>query len=654
MESLSCLSARAASCCASNKLIQEYDQVSDKNGRETLKFQTEVRQLLQLMVHSLYSNKEIFLRELISNASDAADRLRFEGLAKPALLKDAPELKIVVAFNAEDRTLSVTDNGIGMSRDELIENIGTIAKSGTAEFLQQMTGDEQDDAKLIGQFGVGFYSAFIVADKVEVATRRAGLEERDGVRWESDGQGEFSIESTNIDKCGTTVILHLKDAESEFAEEMRLDSLIRKYSDHIGFPVLLQNLGESDSEPKTVNSATALWTRPRSDVGEDEYKEFYKHIAHDFVDPLCWSHNRVEGKREYTSLLYIPARAPFDLWNRDAPRGLKLYVQRVFILDEAEQFLPLYLRFVKGIVDSADLPLNVSRELLQQNPELDAMRGALTRRVLDMLQKMAANDAGDYEKFWDEFGQVIKEGLVEDQQNAEKLARLLRFASTHTDTAKQAQSLSDYVARAGEGQDKIYYILGDNFETVSASPHLEQLREKGLEVLLLYDRVDSWMVDHLPEFEGKTFHDVGRGQLALPDGEGEITQEAMNDENKPLLKKIRKILKDRVEAVNISRRLVNSPACVVTGEQDLAPQLRRMLEASGQELPETKPILEINIEHPLVLRLSAESDDTRFRELSNIVLDHALLAEGAQLSNPAEYVRRINQLLLEIEADNPA
>ena len=628
--------------------------MSDENGRETLQFQTEVRQLLQLMIHSLYSNKEIFLRELISNASDAADKLRFEALATPALLKDVPELQIEVAFNAGEKTLSVTDNGIGMSREELIENIGTIAKSGTAEFLQQMTGDEQTDARLIGQFGVGFYSAFIVADRVEVVTRKAGLEASDGVRWESDGQGEFSIESAHIDQCGTTVTLHLKDDESEFAEELRLDSLIRKYSDHIGFPVLLQNLGEADSEPKTVNSATALWTRSRSDVGEDEYKEFYKHISHDFVDPLCWSHNRVEGKREYTSLLYIPAGAPFDLWNRDAPRGLKLYVQRVFIMDEAEQFLPLYLRFVKGIVDSADLPLNVSRELLQQNPELDAMRGALTRRVLDMLQKLATNESGDYEKFWDEFGQVVKEGLVEDQQNAEKLLRLLRFASTHTDSARRDQSLSDYVSRAGDGQDKIYYILGDNFETVSASPHLEQLREKGLEVLLLYDRIDPWMVDHLPEFEGKTFQDVGRGQLALPDGDGELTQEAMNDENKPLLKKIRRTLKDRVEAVNISQRLVNSPACVVTGEQDLPPQLRRMLEASGQELPESKPILEINIEHPLVLRLSAETDDARFTELSNIVLDHALLAEGAQLANPAEYVRRINQLLLEIETDKPA
>ena len=628
--------------------------MSDENGRETLQFQTEVRQLLQLMIHSLYSNKEIFLRELISNASDAADKLRFEALATPALLKDVPELQIEVAFNAGEKTLSVTDNGIGMSREELIENIGTIAKSGTAEFLQQMTGDEQTDARLIGQFGVGFYSAFIVADRVEVATRRAGIEASDGVRWESDGQGEFSIESAHIDQCGTTVTLHLKDDESEFAEELRLDSLIRKYSDHIGFPVLLQNLGEAGSEPKTVNSATALWTRSRSDVGEDEYKEFYKHISHDFVDPLCWSHNRVEGKREYTSLLYIPAGAPFDLWNRDAPRGLKLYVQRVFIMDEAEQFLPLYLRFVKGIVDSADLPLNVSRELLQQNPELDAMRGALTRRVLDMLQKLATNESGDYEKFWDEFGQVVKEGLVEDQQNAEKLLRLLRFASTHTDSARRDQSLSDYVSRAGDGQDKIYYILGDNFETVSASPHLEQLREKGLEVLLLYDRIDPWMVDHLPEFEGKTFQDVGRGQLALPDGDGELTQEAMNDENKPLLKKIRRTLKDRVEAVNISQRLVNSPACVVTDEQDLPPQLRRILEASGQELPESKPILEINIEHPLVLRLSAETDDARFTELSNIVLDHALLAEGAQLASPAEYVRRINQLLLEIETDKPA
>jgi len=628
--------------------------VSDKNTRETLGFQAEVRQLLQLMIHSLYSNKEIFLRELISNASDAADKLRFEALASPELLEEDPELKIVVSYDSGNKTLSVVDNGIGMSRDELIDNLGTIAKSGTAEFLQQMTGDDQKDASLIGQFGVGFYSAFIVADKVEVASRRAGLRRGEGVRWESDGQGEFTIEAAEIESRGTCVTLHLKDAETEFAEDFRLESLIRKYSDHIGFPVLLRNDSEDDQEDKTVNSATALWTRSRTDISDDEYKEFYKHIAHDFVDPLRWSHNRVEGKREYTSLLYIPAKAPFDLWNRDAPRGLKLYVQRVFIMDEAEQFLPLYLRFIKGVVDSADLPLNVSRELLQKNPELDAMRGALTRRVLDMLLKMASDKPEEYAAFWQEFGQVVKEGIVEDPQNAGKVASLMRFSSTHGDSTGQGQSLSDYVARAGDNQDKIYYLLGENLETVSASPHLEQLREKGIEVLLLYDRIDPWLVDHLPEFEGKTFQDVGRGQLALPEGDGEITQQVLNDDNKPLLKKIQRILKDRVEAVNVSQRLVDSPACVVTPDQDLTPQLRRMLEASGQELPESKPILEINVGHPLVLRLAAESDNERFNELSNVVLDHALLAEGTQLSNPAEYVRRISQLLVENVTDKDA
>lgn len=628
--------------------------MSKGKDRETLGFQAEVRQLLQLMIHSLYSNKEIFLRELISNASDAADKLRFEALATPELLEDTPDLQILVAFDPAGKTISVTDNGIGMSRDELLDNLGTIAKSGTAEFLQQMTGDQQKDARLIGQFGVGFYSAFIVADKVEVVTRRAGLAPSDGVRWESDGQGEFTIESADVDDRGTTVTLHLKDAEAAFAERARLESLIRKYSDHIGFPVLLQEQGSSDGEPATVNSATALWTRSRSEINDEEYQEFYKHIAHDFVDPLCWSHNRVEGKREYTSLLYIPATAPFDLWNREAPRGLKLYVQRVFIMDDAEQFLPLYLRFVKGIVDSSDLPLNVSRELLQQNPELEAMRGALTRRVLDMLQKLATNQASDYKKFWGEFGQVFKEGIIEDKQNTDKLMALLRFSTTHTDSAEQDQSLSDYVGRAGEDQDKIYYILGDHYEMANRSPHLEQLRKKGIEVLLLYDRIDPWMVDHMPEFEGKSFQDVGRGQLALPDAEGDLTQQAMNDEAKPLLKKIKKSLRDRVEAVNVSRRLVDSPACVVTADHDLAPQLRRMLEATGQKLPESKPILEINIDHPLVSRLSGETDETRFRELSNIVLDHALLAEGAQLSNPGEYVRRINKLLLDMESGKQA
>lgn len=620
--------------------------MNDQVGQETLGFQTEVRQLLQLMIHSLYSNKEIFLRELISNASDAADKLRFEALAAPELLKENPDLKIEIAIDADARTIAISDNGIGMSRDELIENLGTIARSGTAEFLQQMTGDQQQDAQLIGQFGVGFYSAFIVADKVEVASRRAGADSGDGVHWESDGQGEFTVAGRDIDARGTTVTLHIKESETEFLEKFRLESLIRKYSDHIGFPVMLRVFGEEDEKAQAVNSATALWTRSRSEVEEEEYKEFYKHLSHDFSDPLCWSHNRVEGKREYVSLLYIPATAPFDLWNREAPRGLKLYVQRVFIMDDAENFLPLYLRFVKGIVDSADLPLNVSRELLQQNPHLDAMRTALTRRVIDMLAKMASNNVEDYANFWREFGDTIKEGVVEDQQNAEKLLPLLRFSTTHTDSEEQDQSLQDYVSRAKEGQDKIYYLLADNYATAKSSPHLEQLLSKDLEVLLLHSRIDAWMVDHLPEFEGKTFQDVGRGQLSLPDGDGEITQQVDSDEHKPLLKKISRVLKERVESVNVSQRLVDSPACVVTAEQDLTPQLRRMLEASGQALPESKPILELNMAHPLVEQLSAESDDDRFATLSQIVLDHALLAEGAQLENPADYVRRMNQFML--------
>ena len=611
--------------------------------RETLGFQTEVRQLLKLMIHSLYSNKEIFLRELISNASDAADKLRFEALAQPDLLGD-DELAIRIEIDKEKRQLAVTDSGIGMSREELIDNLGTIARSGTAEFLDQMTGDQQHDAKLIGQFGVGFYSAFIVADKVTVDTRRAGTDQ--AVRWESDGEGEFTIEDIEREERGTRVTLHLRDDETEFAEPLRIESLIRKYSDHIGFPVSLHTEGEE--ETKIVNSATALWTRSRTDVSEEEYKEFYKYLSHDFVDPLTWSHNRVEGKREYTSLLYIPSAAPFDLWNREAPRGLKLYVQRVFIMDDAEQFLPLYLRFVKGVVDSSDLPLNVSRELLQQNPELTAMRSALTKRVLDMLGKLAKGD--EYGKFWSEFGQVLKEGIVEDFANKDKLAKLLRFASTHSGSDAQEQSLDDYIGRAKDDQDKIYYILAENYATAVASPHLEQLRERGIEVLLLTDRIDPWLVDGLGEYEGKALVDIGRSALDLPDGDGSITQDVLNEEHKSLLKKIKRVLRDRVEAVNVSRRLVDSPACVVAGDNDLNPQLRRMLEASGQEIPESKPILEINVDHPLVSRLSAEADDSRFGELSHIVLDHALLAEGSQLANPAEYVHRMNKLLLNIES----
>ncbi len=618
-----------------------HEVIGVQSKRETLGFQTEVRQLLQLMIHSLYSNKEIFLRELISNASDAADKLRFESLASPELLAEDTELGIRIEVDKEK--LSVIDNGIGMSRDELIDNLGTIARSGTADFLKQMTGDEQHDARLIGQFGVGFYSSFIVADKVTVESRRAGLPVDEAVRWESDGQGEFSVENIEREERGTRVTLHFKGDEKEFAEAFRIESLIRKYSDHIGFPVSLLEPGAEDAEARVINSATALWTRSRSDVTEEEYKEFYKYLSHDFADPLAWSHNRVEGKREYTSLLYIPAAAPFDLWNRETPRGLKLYVQRVFIMDDAEQFLPLYLRFVKGVVDSSDLPLNVSRELLQQNPDLAAMRSALTRRVLDMLGKIAGTE--DYEKVWQEFGQVLKEGLVEDHANKDKLAKLLRFASTHNGNDKQDQALQDYVGRAPAEQDKIYYILAENYATAVASPHLEQLRQRGIEVLLLSDRIDPWVVEGLGEFDGKTLVDVARADLDLP--EEEAAADAADDDHKSLLEKIQGVLSDRIAAVNVSKRLVESPACVVAAADDINPQLRRMLEASGQAIPESRPILEINVRHPLVDRLSAEDNDEQFEDLSHIVLDHALLAEGTQLDDPAAYVRRINRFLVD-------
>ena len=612
------------------------------NKAETLGFQTEVRQLLKLMIHSLYSNKEIFLRELISNASDAADKLRFEALADPALFDGDTDLAIEVAIDAKARTLSVSDNGIGMSRAEMIDNLGTIARSGTAEFLGRMTGDQKHDARLIGQFGVGFYSAFIVADRVTVESRRAGSAE--STTWESDGQGEFSVTDGGREQRGTRVTLHLREGEAEFAEAYRVEALIRKYSDHIGFPVSLRVAGEA--EARVVNSATALWTRQRGDIDDDEYREFYKHLSHDFADPLAWSHNRVEGKREYTSLLYIPASAPFDLWNRDTPRGLKLYVQRVFIMDDAEQFLPLYLRFVKGVVDSSDLPLNVSRELLQQNPELASMRGALTKRVLDMIGKLSADD---YSKFYKEFGQVLKEGVIEDFANREQVASLLRFATTHTGTDRQDQSLADYAARAKDGQDRIYYLLAENHATASSSPHLEKLRAQGIEVLLLTDRIDPWLVDALGEFDGRKLVDVARAELELPEGDGKLTQDAANKEHKALLKKLKGVLRDRVEAVNVSQRLVDSPACVVAASDDLSPQMRRMLESAGQSIPDSKPILEINVAHPLVTRLAAETDEGRFEDLSNVVLDHALLAEGSALDNPAAYVNRMNRLLLELE-----
>ncbi len=623
--------------------------MSETSGRETLGFQAEVRQLLKLMINSLYSNKEIFLRELISNASDAADKLRFEALASPDLMADDTELSIQIRFDKKARTLSVSDNGIGMSRDELVDNLGTIARSGTADFLEQMTGDQQKDAQLIGQFGVGFYSSFIVADEVTVESRRAGLAKAEGVRWQSDGQGEFTVEAISRAERGTTVTLHLKDDEAEFCEPLRVENLIRRYSDHIGFPVSMGEAG-NDEEARVVNAATALWTRSRSKVTDDEYKEFYKYLSHDFSDPLSWSHNRVEGKREYTSLLFLPAAAPFDLWNRDAPRGLKLYVQRVFIMDDAEQFLPLYLRFVKGVVDSSDLPLNVSRELLQQHPELTAMRSALTRRVLDMLAKLASNQPEDYAKFWTEFGQVLKEGVIEDHANKDKLAKLLRFATTRSKGDAQDQSLDDYLGRAPAGQDKIYYIQAENPATALASPHLERFSQQDIEVLLLTDKIDPWFADSLTEYEGKALLDVASADLEMPDGDGKITKEVDNEEHKSFLKKIKRALKERVDAVNVSQRLVDSPACVVVGKDDLGPQVRRMLEASGQQLPDSKPVLEINVGHPLLVRLSAESDAKRFAALAEIVLDHALLAEGSQLENPAAYVQRMNNLLLELDS----
>jgi len=619
---------------------------------ETRGFQTEVRQLLQLMIHSLYSNKEIFLRELVSNASDAADKLRFEALAAPELLADAPDLGIRVELDKAAKTLAIIDNGIGMSRDEVIANLGTIARSGTAEFLKSMSGDARRDARLIGQFGVGFYSAFIVADRVIVETRRAGASAADGVRWASDGQGEFTIEAAELPERGTRVTLHVKDGDEEFLEASRIEHLITRYSDHIQFPVTLAVSG--DDEPRVVNSATALWTRSRSEVSDDEYREFYKHLSHDVTDPLRWSHNRVEGKREYTSLMYLPARAPFDLWNREAPRGLKLYVQRVFIMDDAEQFLPLYLRFVKGIVDCADLPLNVSRELLQRHPELDAIRGALTHRVLDMLKKLAADGGDEYAAFWQQFGNVIKEGIVEDAANRDRIAALLRFASTADESGAQGRSLADYVAGLAEGQDAIYYLVADSYATAAASPQLEALRQRNLEVLLLTDPIDAWVVEHLREFDGKPLVDVARENLGLPDGEGDITKEADNDEYKPLLKKLRQTLKGRVGSVNVSRRLVDSPACVVHGDDQLSEPLRRMLAASGQEIPPSLPILEINPRHPLVERLSAETADERFSDLSNVLLDQALLADGARIENPAEHVRRVNRLIMGATAADTA
>ena len=629
--------------------------------KETLGFQTEAKQLLHLMIHSLYSNKEIFLRELISNASDAIDKLRFAALAEDSLLEGDGEYRVHVDVDKEANTITISDNGIGMSRDEVVENLGTIAKSGTAAFMESLTGDQQKDSQLIGQFGVGFYSAFIVADRVEVHTRKAGTSPEEGVLWESHGESEFSIESKEKPARGSSITLYLKTDCDEFADDFRVRSVIKKYSDHISVPVMMvkppapsaeddeaEVTESAEVEYEAVNAATALWTRSRSEISDEEYNEFYKHVSHDFEEPLNWSHNRVEGKLEYTSLLYIPRRAPFDLWNREASRGLKLYVQRTFIMDDAEQFLPMYLRFVKGVIDSNDLPLNVSREILQQDAAVDSMRSAVTKRVLDMLSKLAKSD--DYATFWSEFGQVLKEGPAEDFANKEKIAKLLRFATTHTDTETQDQSLEDYVGRMQEGQDKIYYVVAENFNTAKSSPHLEFFRKKGIEVLLLADRVDDWLMNHLQDFDGKQFQDVARGALDLDSDteEEKAEQEKLQKESEALVERMAKVLEDKVAEVRATARLTESAACLVVGDFDMGAQMRRIMEAAGQEVPESKPILEINPGHPLLTMLDQEPDEDRFADLTSIIFDQANLAEGGQLDDPAAYVSKLNKLLLQM------
>ena len=632
------------------------DNVETK--QETLGFQTEVKQLLQLMIHSLYSNKEIFLRELISNASDAEDKLRFEALSNNDLYEDDGDLKIRLAFDEEAKTVTLSDNGIGMSRQDVVDHLGTIAKSGTADFMKNLSGDSEKDSQLIGQFGVGFYSSFIVAKKVDVFTRRAGADKAEGVHWSSAGEGEFTIADIEKADRGTTIVLHLKDDESEFANGWRLRSLVKKYSDHISFPVVMLSEpapaaeGEEQEAPKdeTVNEATALWSLSKSEVKDEEYKAFYKHISHDFQDPIKWSHNRVEGKFEYTSLLYIPSKAPFDLYNREVPRGLKLYVQRVFIMDDAEQFLPLYLRFVKGIVDSKDLSLNVSREILQSDKAVESMKAALTKRVLDMLTKMAKNDAEDYQAFWEEFGPVIKEGLAEDQSNQEKVAKLLRFATTHGDS-KQNQSLTAYVERMQESQDKIYYVSAESYAAGISSPHMEIFRKKGIEVLVLSDRIDGWMISYLNEFDGKHLQDITKGELDLGDIEDEADkkqQEEATKEYENLVSQITELLKDKVDEVRVTGRLTDSPACLVAGAHDMDAQMKKIMEAAGQQIPDSKPSFEINPEHPLVKKLNDEQNDERFNDLTHVLFDQAALASGEQLKEPGAFVSRLNKLLLDL------
>lgn len=625
--------------------------------QQTMGFQTEVKKMLHLVIHSLYSNKEIFLRELISNASDALDKLRFLALSDANLYEKDSNLRIGIEFDEKTKTLKITDNGIGLTWDEAVENLGTIAKSGTEDFFSKLTGDESKDSNLIGQFGVGFYSAFIVADKVTLKSRKAGHPATDGIVWESEGEGDFSIKSGKKATRGTEITLHIKEDAEEFLSDWRIRNIITKYSDHISWPIEMKGLpeaapeGEEESETKakepefeTVNKATALWTQQKSEVSAEQYKELYKHITKDFQDPLAWAHNHVEGKHEYISLLYIPSHAPYDLWNQEVKHGLKLYVKRVFIMDDAAQFLPNYLRFVKGIVDASDLPLNVSREILQDNKKVDNIRAACTKRILSMLEKMSTNEPEDYQKFWKEFGLVLKEGPVEDFANREAIAKLLRFATTANDSDEQNVSLDEYVSRMQENQDKIYYITASSYNAAKNSPHLEIFRKKGIEVLLLSDRIDEWLTGHLAEYEGKKLQSISKGKVDLDVDETEVKEQEKSLE--PMLKQIKSILEARVKDVHLTNRLTDSPACIISDENDMGFEMQRILQSAGQDLPESKPIFEINPDHELIKRLHAIEDDVKFEQLTVVLFEQAVIAEGGQLDNPADFVRRMNELLV--------
>jgi len=636
---------------------EEDIKVTVEANTETRGFETEVNQLLDLMIHSLYSNKEIFLRELISNASDACDKLRFLAISDDSLYEEDIDLKVKIAFDKDSQTITITDNGIGMNREEVIEHIGTIAKSGTRSFLDNLTGEQSKDAQLIGQFGVGFYSSFIVADKVTLKTRKAGEDANQGVCWISAGKGEYEIQSIEKAARGTEITLHLREGEDELLNDWKLRSIITQYSDHISFPVLMEKIvepeeegGETTIEEETVNQASALWTRSKSEISDDEYKEFYKHVAHDFEEPLDWIHNRVEGTNEYTSLLYLPKRAPFDLYDRESKHGIKLYVQRVFIMEDSEQLMPKYLRFIRGLVDSSSLPLNVSREILQSSKVIDSIKNGSVKKVLGVLEKMAKNDPEKYQAFWNEFGKVLKEGPGEDFANKEKIAKLLRFASTQTDSADQNVSLDDYIARMQEGQDKIYYVAADSHSAASNSPHLEIFRKKGIEVLLMSDRVDEWLTSHLTEYQGKQLQSVAKGELDL-DKDDESSKKELEEkakESEDLIKRMKEVLSEKIEDVRVTNRLTTSPACIVLNEHDMAMHMQRLLKEAGHAMPGSKPILEINTDHPIVKRLDQEKSDDKFKDWSDILFDQAVLAEGGQLEDPAGFVHKLNEMLVTI------